>query len=102
MSDDPDLKRHLKVDKISVGHNFGEMYIRFGDEVFVLSPGAAKRLTLELGSAVEKYEHENGTIQPPTPPHNISLPKRILRALYRESHPTSKLTSINTSKRKKR
>jgi len=101
MPNDP-LFRNTFADSINVGHNFAETYIKFGDEVIMMPAATMKELALQLRRAVEDWEAAYGEIKPLTSEPPLSLPKKVLKALYREKKVTGHLTSINTRRKKKR
>ncbi|NQT34012.1 hypothetical protein HQ587_02385 [bacterium] len=93
----------IEVDRISVGHNSAEMYIKFGETIVILPPGPAKKLLEDLKQAMRKWESEHGKlpdVKDRKKKRRESVPKRVLKELYKSRKVGSKLISINTRKRK--
>ncbi|MDP8238290.1 MAG: hypothetical protein P9X24_04290 [Candidatus Hatepunaea meridiana] len=88
---------------VTVGHNQAEMFIRFGDATIILPPEAAKEFYNDLQTVILDWEEEYGKIpklKEKKKRKRESVPKRVLKELYRSKKIGSKLISINTSKRK--
>lgn len=91
------------VKSIKVGHNNAEIYIKLGEAVVTLPPSSAKKMVADLKRAVEAWEAEHGTIDSGLPkkrPKRESSAKRVIKALYKSRKVSSKLVSVNTSRRK--
>lgn len=89
------------IDKISVGHNRAEMYLRLGETVVILAPAVAKRLTEDLRQMIDQWEDQNGTISDPKQPQQKkSLARQVIKALYKSRKVSHNLVSINTRRRK--
>jgi len=74
-----------------VGSRAGEFYLKLEDYVIILPPPAAKALAVELKKLL-----------PPDPPRREeSVPKKVIKALYKSRKVTKSLISINTGRRKK-
>lgn len=97
----PEKSSGFTIDNISVGHNNNETYLKMGDYVVILPPQSAKRMALELKNHIQHYEKEHGKIAEPVK-KSESLPKKIIKALYKSHKVAPKLTSVNTQKRKRR
>lgn len=97
---DTPLKSGYTVDRISVGHTYAELYLRFGDGIIVLTPSVAKKMTLDLMEAISRYEDEHGDIRMKPKKAKESLPRKIVKSLYKSRRVSSKLVSVNTRKRK--
>ena len=93
----------IEVNRISVGHSSAEMYIRFGETIIILPPGPTKKLLEDLRQVMQKWESEHGKLpdaKDRKKKRRESVPKRVLKELYKSRKVGSKLISINTSKRK--
>ncbi|MDP8227912.1 MAG: hypothetical protein P9M15_00505 [Candidatus Electryoneaceae bacterium] len=89
------------IEKLSVGHNRAEMYLRLGEAVIILPPAVAKRLADDLRQTIDHWEAQNGTIAEPRRPHpKKSLARQVVKALYKTRKVSNKLISINTRRRK--
>ncbi len=101
VSKTPGVKK-LTAEKIQVGHNFAEMYIRFDEEVVMMPPASIKKLTEELSRLVKDYEKQHGKIKPPRRKRGKqqSTAQKVVKALYKSRKVSSKLVSINTKRRK--
>ncbi len=98
----PRGKSGYTVDKISVGHTYAEVYLRFGDGVVVLTPSVAKRMAHDLAETVGQYEDEHGKVSiKPKSRKKESMPRKVIKSLYKSRRVSPKLVSINTKKRKK-
>ena len=94
-------EKKIDVDRISVGFNNAEMYLKFSEAVIFLTPAAAKRLRDDLENSVTNWETEHGRIKPKRgKKREDSVPKRVLKSLYKSKKVGSKMISINTGKRK--
>lgn len=94
----------VEINRLTVGHNSAEMYIHLGDRVILLSPSAAKKMVNDLKSAVSTWEETNGPIdQYPDgkTKRTESVAKKALKTLYKSRKISSKLISINTSRKKR-
>ncbi len=93
----------MDVKHMSIGHNRAEMYINLGEAVILLAPSAAKKMMTDLQEAVTAWEKVNGTIKPDSDRKrkgSESTAKKALKSLYKSRRVTSKLLSINTSRKK--
>ncbi len=91
------------VRRISVGHSAAELYIRFDETTLILPPAAGKKLYRELRRAVSDWESEHGTATPAghgKKRRKESVPKRVLKELYRSRKVGSKLIRIDTGKKR--
>lgn len=93
------VKTELSVDNCTVGHNSAEMYIRLGDVVIVLPPQAMKKLTQDLKQSIDKWEAEHGRIKGKKEKQQ-SVPRKVIKALYKSRKVSRNLVSINTKRRK--
>lgn len=93
-------EKNLEVDNIQVGHNFAEMYIRFGENVVIMPPASIKKLTQDLEKLVEDFESQHGKIKAPPKKKQESSAHKVVKALYKTRKISSKLVSINTKRRK--
>jgi hypothetical protein len=95
-------KGKINIDRITVGHNQAEIFIRIADRTIILPPVAGKQLTLELGRKITAWEIEHGKIRETKGElkRRETVPKKVLKALYKSRKIGSKLISINTGKRK--
>ncbi len=93
----------LNIDKFSVGHNRAELYIRLDETTIILPPAVGKRLCDDLQQAVKEWEEQHGRIPVSKGKKKgkpESVPKRVLKELYKSRKIGSKLISVNTSKKK--
>ena len=92
----------IEIDRITVGHNQAEIFIRIADRTIILPPAAGKQLLLELGRKISTWENEHGKIKTAKDrtKKRESVPKKVLKELYKSRKIGSKLISINTGKRK--
>ncbi len=93
------IKTHL-TERVSVGHNNAEFYIRLGDFVLILPPAAAKILVQKL-AALPAPANEKTIAGRKKSKKQESIAKQVLKALYKGKMVTKSLIAINT-KRKKR
>ena len=94
----------IDIKRLSVGHNYAEMYINLGDSVVLLSPPAAKKMMSDLKDAVTAWEKANGPIAKDSDrkgKRSESIAKKALKTLYKSRKISSKLISINTSRKKR-
>lgn len=94
----PDQTRNSQADSFSVGHNAAEFFFRFGPEVIVMPPAAAKALLASLRACMSE---EPGGSDRRTKSAEF-MPKRLLRNLYRSRKVTPSLLRVNTGRRKRR
>ena len=101
---EPKREKAMKsqINRISVGHNSAEIFLRFGDKTVILPPAAGKKLNIDLARAVSNWEKEHGTIRDDKSKRKKkeTVPKKVLKELYKSRKVGSKLISINTGKRK--
>jgi len=92
----------IEIDRITVGHNQAEIFIRIADRTIILPPAAGKRLLLELGRKINEWENEHGKIKTAkdSSKKRETVPKKVLKELYKSRKIGSKLITINTGKRK--
>ena len=90
----------LKVDNVQVGHNFAEMYIRFGEKVVIMPPASIKKLTQDLERLVADFESQHVKIKANRKKKRESSAPKVVKALYKTRKISSKLVSINTKRRK--
>ncbi len=78
------------------------MYIKLDDNVIILPPKVAKKLQLQLKDTLSEYEEKHGKIKKVSHKRRVkeSVPRRVIRELYKSRKVSSKLVSINTKKRK--
>jgi len=92
-----------EVNRFTIGHNRAELYIRFDETTIILPPAVGKKLCDDLQQAVKEWEEQHGRIPVPKGKKKgkpESVPKRVLKELYRSRKVSSKLISIDTSKKK--
>jgi len=84
--------KQFEVDGMIIGSNFAEIYFKVGEVVIILPPVAAKRLLADLRS-----------LDLPADPlrREESVPKRIIKALFKSRKVTRNLISVNTGRKKK-
>lgn len=92
----------IEIDRIAVGHNRAEIFIRMADKTIILPPAAGKQFLLDLGRKITAWENEHGKIREAKGERKKreTVPKRVLKELYKSRKIGSKLISINTGKRK--
>jgi hypothetical protein len=93
--------KRFTVNSIRIGSRRGEFYLVLGDTIVILPPTAAVLLAKELRLQLESYQSEAkmGRMAPSSPGREESVPKAVLRSLYK-SHKVSKhLITINTKRR---
>ena len=107
LSPDEDRERSVRryaVDRVSVGHNCAEVYIRLGEAMVILPPPAAKHLTRELRRALTEWEGRYGAItgEPGAGGRNRreSVARKVIRKLYKSHKVSRRLISVNTRRRK--
>ena len=102
----PDIKKEntskSQIERISVGHNSAEIFLRFEDKTVILPPVVGKKLFNDLDRVVKDWENEHGTIKIDSGKRKRkeTVPKKVLKELYKSRKVGSKLISINTGKRK--
>ncbi len=89
------------IEKINVGHNNSEMYLRFEETTVLMPPSAVKILTEKLREEVDKYEKEHGKIKLPKKEKDKFSAQNVVKSLYKTKKLSPKLVSINTKKKKK-
>ncbi len=90
----------FEVDRVSLGFNAAEVYLKFGDVVVILSPSVAKRLLLDL-KALQLPLDEPRSHDPKSAPRAESVAHQVLRALYKSHRVNKSLITVNTNRRKK-
>jgi hypothetical protein len=89
------LNQTLQAETLTLGFNPGEIYLRFGDVVIVVPPSTAKQLIADL-----KLQHLPDDPKP-LEKRVESVPKRVIRALFKSRKVNKSLVSVNTGRRKK-
>ncbi len=103
--------KNFYIDKISFGYSRAEFWLKIeppgdgkDDMVFIiLSLPAAKRLLEDLRLSFEKWKAENPKavqLADNKSKSQETVPRRVLKALYKSRKLTKNLISINTKKRK--
>lgn len=90
------LKTEL-VDRTAVAHNAAEVYIQLGEVVIIIPPQVAKKLLRDLKSLPLPVGDDVRSQARPAE----SVPRRVIRTLYKSHKLTSTLLLVNTRRRKK-
>jgi len=99
--DDKSAGREFVIKGMSIGHNHAEVYINFGQTVIIMPPATGKKLLKDLRRTLTEWEEQHGRLpEGKGKKRRESVPKRVLKELYKSRKIGSKLISINTSKRK--
>src|SRR4030042_306014 len=99
----PESANRFAVDNLTVGFRQGEFYIRLGDAVILLSPQVMKKLLYDLEIFISVWEKEHGKIKSVDDRDKKkaeSVPKRVLKSLYKSHKVSQRLISINTARKK--
>ncbi len=93
------MKNHA-IDRVNVGHNNAEVYIRLGEFVLIMPPAVMKKLQGELAALLIEIEPAQ-TAKKQKEKKKEPIAKQILKALYKGKNVTKSLVAINTSRKKK-
>lgn len=99
----PCQTKGLQIDRISVGHNRAEIYVKLDETVIIMPPEAALKFKTDLHNHLDAWEKDNGTIpdaHPTKASKEESVSRKVIKQLYKSRKIGPKLLSINTKRRK--